>query len=195
MRVLSVGGSSRSVPLPPQYDGWERVVLDIDPLREPDLVCDARELQRLPPAQYDAVYCSHNLEHYFEHEVPKVLSGFVHVLKPAGFAHVRVPDIGALMRTVAERDLDLDDVLYESPAGPVRVKDVIYGYAPEIERSGNDYFAHKTGFTRRSLKTALHACGFRYSFVHGGALEVTALAFVNRPDAAASALFALPPVG
>ena len=55
------------------------------------------------------------------------------------------------MRSCVERGLDIDDVLYQSPAGPITVLDVIYGYAAEIESSGQDFFAHKTGFTEKSL--------------------------------------------
>src|SRR5689334_15970515 len=112
--VLNVGGNNRSIPLPPQYCGWEQVVLDIDPRRDPDIVCDARELTTLPPQLYHAVYCSHNLEHYHPHDVPKVLNGFLRVLKPGGFAHIRVPDMGELMRTVVEKSLDIEDIVYES---------------------------------------------------------------------------------
>lgn len=68
----------------------------------PDVVCDARQLSQLPRATYDAVYCSHNLEHYYRHDVPKVLAGFSHVLKVGGFVHIIVPDMGAatsFMRT------------------------------------------------------------------------------------------------
>jgi predicted SAM-dependent methyltransferase len=65
------------------------------------------------------VYCSHNLEHYYRHEVPWVLEGFLHLLRDGGFAHIRVPDIGELMRVTVERKLDIDDVLYHSPAGPI----------------------------------------------------------------------------
>src|SRR4051812_22159143 len=132
--VLNVGGNNRAIPLPPQYCGWEQVVLDIDPRGEPDIVCDARELTALPAHLYHAVYCSHNLEHYPHHDVPKVLTGFLHVLKPGGFAHIRVPDIGELMRTVVEKALDIEDVLYESPAVPISVRDVIYGYGAKIEK-------------------------------------------------------------
>jgi hypothetical protein len=98
-------------------------------------------------------------------------------LKPDGFAEIRVPDIGELMRIVAARGLDVDDVLYESGMGPVTVRDVIYGYAPEIERSGNDFYAHKTGFTLKSLPPVLHAAGFRHVLAAPGDLEVVAFAF------------------
>ena len=63
-RVLNVGGGSKDIPLPPHYAGWEHVLMDIDPKGQPDLVCDARELPALPAGQYDAIFCSHNLEHY-----------------------------------------------------------------------------------------------------------------------------------
>lgn len=91
-KVLNVGGGTRDIPLPPQYQGWEHILLDIDPRGQPDIVADARELTRLPPAQFDAVYCSHNLEHYYRHDGVKVLAGFRHVLKEDGLAHIMVPD-------------------------------------------------------------------------------------------------------
>lgn len=190
--VLNVGGNSREIPLPPQYAGWEQVLLDIDPRRDPDLVCDARELAKLPPRLYHAVYCSHNLEHYHRHDVPKVLAGFTHVLKPGGFAHIRVPDMGELMRTVAAKALDIDDFLYESAAGPVTVLDVIYGYSAEIERSGNDFYAHKTGFTTKSLEAALLRSGFRRVYTHSTQLEIVAVAFLDEPDDYATRLWGLP---
>ncbi len=182
-KVLNVGGNSKAIPLPPVYKGWEHVLLDIDPRGNPDVVCDARTLENLPTQTYDSIYCSHNLEHYFHHEVRKVLSGFAHVLKPDGFAFIRVPDMNELMVTVVERKLDIDDVLYQSPAGPIKVRDVIYGYGVEIERSGNPYYAHKTGFTRKSLVEILRSNGFPIVFTGNGNLELQAFAFRQPPSA------------
>jgi predicted SAM-dependent methyltransferase len=102
-------------PLPPQYEGWEKILLDIYPKVKPDVLCDARQLTKLPAGMYDGVYCSHNLEHYYRHDVPKVLAGFPHVLKDRGFAHIIVPDMGEVMRTVVRRGSDIDDMLFESP--------------------------------------------------------------------------------
>ena len=146
-RVLNVGGNSKAIPLPPQYHEFEHVLLDIDPKGSPDIVCDARQLTSLAADQFEAVYCSHNLEHYYRHDVPMVLAGFLHVLKEGGFAHIRVPDIQELMQVTVQQNLDLEDILYQSPAGPIMVLDVLYGYSVEIERSGQDFYAHKTGFT------------------------------------------------
>jgi SAM-dependent methyltransferase len=139
---LNVGGNSKAILLPPIFDGYEHLLLDIDPKGSPDLLCDARELLTTPAARYDAVYCSHNLEHYYRHDVKKVLAGFVHVLKPHGFAHIRVPDIMDVIKIALARNLELDDVLYQSPTGPIQVLDVLYGYGLQIERSGVDFFAH-----------------------------------------------------
>ena len=191
-KVLNVGGDSKQISLPPHYTGWEHVLLDIDPRGAPDIVCDARQLETLTAASFDSVYCSHNLEHYYRHDARKVLKGFVHVLKADGFAFVRVPDMGELMRTVIEKNLDIDDVLYDSPAGPITVCDVIYGYARQIEKSGQDFFAHKNGFTQRSLTEFLNEAGFKRIFTASGNFEITALAFLSAPTAYLQNLFGLP---
>lgn len=195
--VLNVGGNSKAIPIPQHYDGWQHLLLDIDPRGEVDLVCDARELLAQPPAQFDAVYCSHNLEHYFPHDAERVLRGFLRVLKAHGFAEIRVPDIEAVMRAMLERGLDIDDVLYHSSAGPILVRDVIYGWHVEIERTGQDFFAHKTGFTARSLYAALRRAGFAWteSAPSIGVYEVHVLAFKQEPTEAQRALLGLPAIG
>lgn len=192
-KVLNVGGNSKEIPLPPQYAGFEHLLLDIDASLMPDVVCDARQLTTLHPNQFDAVYCSHNLEHYYRHDVSKVLAGFQHVLKEDGFAHIIVPDIQEVMRTTLERGLDIEDVLYVSPAGPIMVLDVLYGYTVEIERSGHDFFAHKTGFTQKSLVKALEDAGFAKIYSAAAGLEVRALAFKRAPSEEMCRLFSLPP--
>jgi SAM-dependent methyltransferase len=192
-RVLNVGGNNKGIPLPPQYTDFEHLLLDIDPGVSPDIVCDARRLSdTLDGGQFDAVYCAHNLEHYYRHDVPKVLAGFLHVLKDHGFAHIRVPDIAEVMRVSVERGLDIDDVLYQSAAGPITVVDVLYGFGVEIERSGQDFYAHKTGFTEKSLLKALERAGFSKTYTMAGNLEVNALAFKGMPDENARRLFQLP---
>lgn len=187
--MLNVGGNSKSIALPQQYADFEHVLLDIDPQGEPDIVGDARKLSNLPPGRFDAVYCSHNLEHYYAHEVPAVLAGFVHVLKPQGFAQVRVPDIPQIMRIATEQKLDVEDVLYQSDVGPIRVLDVLYGHASEIEKSGQDFYAHKTGFSAKSLYKALLQAGFSHAYCSIGQLEINAIAFTEPPDEAHRALF------
>jgi hypothetical protein len=178
---LNIGGNDKRIPIPEHYSQWDHVMLDIDPKGLPDVVCDARELVTLQASEYDSIYCSHNLEHYYRHDVSKVLVRFLHVLKNDGFVYIRVPDMGELMRRIANEDLDISDFLYQSPAGPITAMDVIYGYGDEIERTGHDFFAHKTGFTEKSLIATLIKAGFPHVFSQASNLEITAIAFIDLP--------------
>jgi SAM-dependent methyltransferase len=193
-KVLNVGGNDRSlIALPAEYAGFEHILLDIDPSVSPDILCDARELLTLDAGQFDAVHCSHNLEHYHRHDVPKVLAGFMHVLKDGGIAQIRVPDIAEVMRIAVERKLDIEDPIYQSTIGPISVHDVIYGHGREIERSGQDFYAHKTGFTPRLLSKFIHQAGFSRMYSMVGNLEIHALVFKGLPDPSLRAIFNLPP--
>ena len=182
-KVLNVGGNNKSITIPTCYDGWQHDLLDIDPRGNPDVLCDARELWKLPPRQYDSIYCSHNLEHFYRHDVDKVLKGFRIILKKNGFILVRVPDLNAVMQCVIDGGLDIDDVLYKTSNNiPILVRDVIYGWHVEIEKSGNDFFAHKTGFTEKSLVNVLKTNGFSSIKSWRSSLEIIALAFISPPD-------------
>jgi SAM-dependent methyltransferase len=191
-RLLNVGGGSKSIQLPPEYDGYEHLLLDIDPTGKPDIILDGRKLIELPAAQFDAIYCSHNLEHYFRHEVAKVLMGFFHVLKPGGFAQILVPDLIELMRIVVQKNMDLEEQLYVSAAGHIAPIDVIYGFGPQIETSGNDFFAHKTGFSVQSLTRTVEKAGFGPNFAKIANLEINIIAFKGNPDPENLRLFGLP---
>jgi hypothetical protein len=190
--VLNVGGNSKNIPLPSLYEGWKHLLLDIDPTGKPDVVLDARELTSLTGANYDSVYCSHNLEHYYRHDVAKVLAGFHHVLKEDGFIYIRVPDIQEIIGAMVRDKLDIDDVLYQSPAGPITVLDTIYGFGKQIEKSGNEFYAHKTGFTIKALIKVLKQSGFKTVYTGKGNLEIIAYAFKNKPSQYVSDLLKIP---
>jgi predicted SAM-dependent methyltransferase len=194
-KVLNVGGNSKEIPLPIEYRGWDHLLLDIDPRGNPDICCDARTLDTLAPEQFDAIYCSHNLEHYYRHDGKRVLGGFLHVLKPDGFAHIRVPDLDQVFKEVLARDLDVDDVLYTGPGGPIMVRDVIYGWSLQVETMGNEFFAHKTGFTPKSLTRFLNEAGFKYLYMGVANLEIVVYAFASPPSTYARVLLDLPDEG
>lgn len=181
-RVLNVGGGSKTVAIPAHFTHWQHLLLDINPAGDVDIALDARQLHELPPAAFDAVYCSHNLEHYYAHEVPRVLAGFAHVLKEEGFVELRVPDLAAVMAATVRRGMDLEDALYASPAGEISVRDVLYGFGNEIAR-GNEHYAHKTGFTARSLGRALTSAGFDhvYPLAELGVFELHVAGFRRPP--------------
>jgi ubiquinone/menaquinone biosynthesis C-methylase UbiE len=182
-KFLNVGGGPRNT-MPQLYKDWDCIWLDIDPDVNPDIVCDARELSTLEREQFDAIYCSHNLEHYYQHDGLKVLQGFLHVLKDDGFAHIIVPDIQEVMRKTIQDNLDISDVLYQSAMGPIKVRDVLYGYESQIAASGNDYYAHKTGFSAKSLKEFLHQAGFPFAGVgiNKQSYEIIGVGFKKEPN-------------
>lgn len=191
-KVLNVGGSSKEITIPEHYNGWSHHLLDIDPAGNPDVVCDARTLVGLPACIYDSVYCSHNLEHYYSHDVIKVLRGFHHVLKNDGFVDIAVPDMQAVVKHMVQENMDIDDVLYESPTGPITITDVMYGYGKQIEQSGQDFYAHKTGFSENSLIAVLNQCGFMKVYCLLGHFEIRVIGFKQLPNQHLLAMLNLP---
>lgn len=183
-RVLNVGGDTKETALPPHFADYEQHLLDIRPGPDVDLEHDARRLTELAPDQYEAIYCSHNLEHYHRYEVYQVLAGFKHVLKPAGFVQIIVPDVRFVMERMIKQGHDLDQVLYQSPVGPIKYRDVVYGYGPEIESTGQDFYAHKTGFSVDILEKVLIQAGFEWLAIGDipQRYEVLAYAAVKDPE-------------
>lgn len=111
------------------------------------------------------------------------------MLNYSGFAEIRVPDISQVITALREQQLDLDDVLYESPSGPITAHDVMYGLQSEIVNTGRDFYAHKTGFTPKSLTKILTDGGFSQVFMSASHLEIHALAFKREPTPEQYALF------
>lgn len=157
---LHVGcGPADPERLHPAFRGpeWREVRLDIDPRVAPDILASIVDMSAVPSGSADAVWSSHNLEHLFSHEVGRALSEFLRVLKPGGTALVSLPDLQRVAELVAAGRLE--DVAYESPAGPISPLDMIYGHRRSIA-AGNHFMAHRTGFTAGTLAAALERAGF-----------------------------------
>jgi hypothetical protein len=184
MKLLNVGGNSKSIPILTYYNGWEHHLLDIDPKGNPDICCDAVLLKdkKKYKGQYDSVYCSHNLEHFYYHKGTDVLAGFHMVLKQSGFVYIAVPHIMNVLRRVVAYNMDLEDKLYEVSAGIIRPLDVIYGWQRQIRESGSDFFAHKCGYTSKMLHQALINAQFPYVYILEADLELIGIAFKDRSD-------------
>jgi SAM-dependent methyltransferase len=189
-RLLNVSGQSRAIQLPAAYEMFEHVLLDPD--AEADIILDVRKLANLDPQQFDAVYCFHNLDHLRHHEVSVVLAGIRHVLKPGGLAHIIVPDLQELMRVCIQQGVDLDGLLYESAMGPITPLDVLFGHSGMMQHSGQDFCAHRTGFSQRTLANVIEASGFGPMFCQQGNLELNLITFNGNPDPELAALFDLP---
>jgi SAM-dependent methyltransferase len=136
---------------------WREVRLDIDPGVAPDILGSITDMAAVATGSVDAVWSAHNLEHLFAHEVPAALREFRRVLRRGGFALVTVPDLQRAAALVAQDRLD--EPAYLSPAGPIAPLDMLYGHGAAIA-AGNAFMAHRTGFTARTLETALVAARF-----------------------------------
>lgn len=185
MIVLNVGGGS-NIAIPDHFNGWTCRVLDINQDVNPDVLCDAKDMRKLAPSEYDCVYSSHTLEHFYRHEVAQVLAGFDHVLKPDGFVQIAVPDIGALLE--AARGKDIHDSWYIA-SKPISFHDVLYGWNWAMSR-GNLFYAHKCGFTERSL-TRVMSEQFSRVFVASDGMNLHAYGFKKNPSAAQKRMLGL----
>ena len=183
-RILNAGSGSGSPPrLAPllRSPGWEEVRLDIDQAVKPDVVGSITSLDALfPAASFDAILCSHVLEHLFAHEVYPALLQFRKLLKPDGFALIMCPDLELVAKLLLEHGLG--GIAYTSTAGPIRTLDMIYGHSPSIEQ-GRYFMAHRTGFTTQRLGNLLLEAGFATINVRGDHhFELCALAFMEAAD-------------
>ncbi|MGJ5206481.1 class I SAM-dependent methyltransferase [Bradyrhizobium sp. HKCCYLR20261] len=161
---------------------WEEVRLDIDPEVKPDVVGSITELDSSFAAQsFDAVWSSHVLEHLYAHEVYPALRQIHRVLRADGFALVMSPDIEAVAQHII--DHGIASIAYNSPAGPIRPLDMLYGHTRAIEE-GHYYMAHRTGFTAERLGNLLMSAGFPTINVRRENFEICALAFMPEADVA-----------
>jgi hypothetical protein len=184
MDVLHVGcGPYGREKLPPifHHTGWREIRLDIDPEVHPDFVASITDMRVISDSVVDAVYSSHNVEHLYPHEVSLALGEIRRVLRPIGFALIKVPDLQEVARHVAEGKLEVP--LYTSPMGPIAPLDILYGHRSSLAL-GNLFMAHRTGFTGETLGAALIKAGFPAVMVQRtpSAFCLTAIAFRSRPS-------------
>ena len=155
---VGCGPQNKSTCLGFNNDNWKEIRLDIDKNVNPDIVGTLTDMKSVETGSVDAVYSSHNIEHIFPHEVPIALSEFYRVLKEDGMVSISCPDLQSVCEAVAQDKLL--EPLYESTMGPISPIDILYGHRRSIAR-GNEYMAHKGGFTYSALDKLLLDAGFK----------------------------------
>ena len=174
-RVLDLGSAAVKPPVN-HYDDWEIVRFDIDPESGADIIGDARYVADYCDLEsFDAVYMSHLLEHFYEHETKDVLEGIKKVLKPDGFCDIYVPDVLAAFGVAMRVGKGMHSKIYDSNAGPISLHQMIYGYG------NNVFMAHKQGFDDRRLVEAVSGVFGWYTFVKRFQFELGIVVFKNEP--------------
>ena len=158
---VGCGPQNQSSCLGFNYDNWKEIRFDIDKNVKPDIEGTLTDMKLVKTGSVDAVYSSHNIEHIFPHEVPIALSEFYRVLKEDGIVVITCPDLQSVCEAVLQDKLL--EPLYESDIGPISPIDILYGHRGFIAQ-GNEYMAHKGGFTYSVLDRAFYEAGFKIRY-------------------------------
>ncbi len=141
-------------------DNWKEIRFDIDESVKPDIVGTLTDMKLVETASVDAIYSAFNIDHIYPHQVSTALREFYRVLKEDGMTFIICPDIQRVCEVVAQDKLV--EPLYDSPTGPISPIDILYGHRRSIAQ-GNEYMAHKGGFTYSVLNGVLYGAGFKSS--------------------------------
>ena len=139
-------------------DNWKEIRFDIDKRVSPDIEGTLLDMSQVESGSVDAVFSSHNIEHVYPHEIPIVVKEFLRVIKDDGMVVVECPDLQSICDAILKDKLY--DPLYVSAAGPIAPIDILYGLRGALE-NGNDYMAHKCGFTYSTLLNFFINAGFK----------------------------------
>jgi SAM-dependent methyltransferase len=143
-------------------DNWKEIRFDIDEKVNPDIVGTLLDMSAVETGSVDAIYSAHNIEHVFPYEVPIVLKEFYRVLKDDGMVVLRCPDLQSVCAAVI--DDKLLEPLYETSDGhKIAPIDILYGWRAPIAL-GNEYMAHKGGFTYSVLNDVFLEAGFKINY-------------------------------
>ena len=143
-------------------NNWKEIRFDIDKNVNPDIVGTLIDMKLVKTNSVDAIYSAHNIEHVFPHEVPIVLREFYRVLKDDGIVVLKTPDLQSVCKAIV--DDKLLEPLYEISGGhEISPIDILFGWRAAVAK-GNEYMAHKGGFTYSVLKDALNEAGFKLHY-------------------------------
>ena len=138
---------------------WAEIRFDIDKNVNPDSEGTLTDMSQVETGSVDAIYSSHNIEHVYPHEVPIVLNEFYRVLKADGMVVVVCPDLQSVSKEIVNDRL-YDPLYTTSESHPISPIDILYGWRLPISQ-GNEYMAHKSGFTYTALSKVFDEAGFK----------------------------------
>lgn len=97
--VLDIGGEAniwqRPLATRPNHPVWGQATwftLNIEPLKNPDILDDATTLSRVKDNSVDGIYSSHTIEHIAPELGATMFANWFRVLKPGGRLEIRCPD-------------------------------------------------------------------------------------------------------
>tara|TARA_B100000902_G_scaffold140954_1_gene138857 strand:+ start:32 stop:631 length:600 start_codon:yes stop_codon:yes gene_type:complete len=139
-------------------EDWQETRVDINRDVNPDILGGMQDLSNVKKNYYDAIYSSHSIEHVYQYEVNGVLREFYKVLNDDGVAVITCPELKSVCKLILEDKIL--DTAYVSEAGPITPIDILYGHRDSIKK-GNEFMAHKNGFTLKTLTKECHLAGFK----------------------------------
>jgi SAM-dependent methyltransferase len=154
-------------------DGWKETRVDVDAGGAPGSkgsIVDMRAM--VADGAADAVWSSHMIQRLHAHEVIPAFREMHRALASDGFALVTCPDLARIAALAATGEVE--KIVYNSPAGPIRVIDMLFGHGRSIGE-GRIGMAHHTGFTESRLARIAIQAGFaEVRCIAGGAWDLWA---------------------
>ena len=148
-------------------DNWKEIRFDIDKNANPNIEGTLTDMSLVETGSMDAVYSAHNIDHIYPHEVRIALKEFYRVLKDEGIVVITCPYLQSICEAVVNDKLL--EPLYESEEGhPISPIDILFGWRIPIAQ-GNEYMAHKGGFTYSALNSSFFEAGFKARY--GGRVQ------------------------
>lgn len=121
--------------------------------RQPDVVCDIRDLGVFPDGHADEVMAVHVIEHFYRWEVAALLKEWVRVLKPGGKLVLETPNL----ITACQELLKNPDSASAPDARGQRTMWCLYG----DPQHHDPLMCHRWLYTPQSLAQVMHEAGLR----------------------------------
>jgi SAM-dependent methyltransferase len=119
--------------------------------KQPDIICDVRNLDKFTDNYADEILAVHVIEHFWRWEVELILKEWVRVLKPGGKLILECPN---LISACEEFLKNPEVAALPGPEGQ-RTMWVFYG----DPRWADPLMVHRWGYTPRSLAQIMHFSG------------------------------------